>query len=82
MVKGGTKGAMKFPMPSIWEYLLQYHYFTGNKEALKAVEITLNNMANGGIYDQVGGGFSRYATDSLTGMFLILKKCFMITRSL
>ena len=61
--KGGTKGAMKFPMPSIWEYLLQYHYFSGNTDALKAVEITLNNMAYGGIYDQVGGGFARYATD-------------------
>ena len=65
MVKGGTRGAMKFPMPATWEYLLQYHYLTGNKEALKAVEVTLGNMANGGIYDQVGGGFSRYATDSL-----------------
>jgi len=50
-------------MPSIWEFLLQYHHFSGNKEALKAVEITLDNMAYGGIYDQVGGGFSRYATD-------------------
>ena len=60
---GGTKGGMKFPMPSIWEFLLQYHYFSKNEEALNAVEITLNNMANGGIYDQVGGGFSRYATD-------------------
>jgi len=62
--RGGTKGAMKFPMPSVWEFLLQYHYFFKNKEALKAVEITLNNMANGGIFDQVGGGFSRYATDA------------------
>ncbi|HEU5365848.1 MAG TPA: thioredoxin domain-containing protein, partial [Hanamia sp.] len=60
---GGTKGGMKFAMPSIWEFLLEYHYFTKNVEALNAVEITLNNMANGGIYDQVGGGFSRYATD-------------------
>ena len=33
--KGGTKGAMKFPMPSIWEFLLQYHYLSGNKDALK-----------------------------------------------
>ena len=63
MERGGTQGAMKFPMPSIWEFLLQYHHFSGNKEALKAVEITLDNMAYGGIYDQVGGGFSRYATD-------------------
>lgn len=61
--KGGTKNQMKFAMPSIWEFLLQYYYFSENKEALTAVEITLNNMANGGIYDQVGGGFSRYATD-------------------
>lgn len=61
---GGTKGAMKFAMPSIWEFLLQYHYFSNNKDTLNAVVITLNNMANGGIYDQLGGGFSRYATDS------------------
>lgn len=64
MIKGGTKGAMKFPMPATWEYLLQYHYLSGNNDALKAVETTLDNMANGGIYDQVGGGFSRYATDA------------------
>ena len=61
--KGGTKGAMKFPMPATWEYLLQFHYLTQNKEALHVVETTLNNMAEGGIYDQVGGGFSRYSTD-------------------
>ncbi|MEO8822289.1 MAG: thioredoxin domain-containing protein [Ginsengibacter sp.] len=63
MKKGGTNGAMKFPMPAIWEYLLQFNYLGGNKEALQAVETTLNNMADGGIYDQVGGGFSRYSTD-------------------
>ena len=61
--RGGTRGSMKFPMPSIWEYLLEYHYFSGNKKALEAVEITLKNIANSGIYDHVGGGFSRYATD-------------------
>ncbi len=61
--RGGTKGGIKFAMPSIWEFLLAYHYFTKNKESLNAVEVTLNNIANGGIYDQVGGGFSRYATD-------------------
>ncbi|MEO5500197.1 MAG: DUF255 domain-containing protein, partial [Ginsengibacter sp.] len=61
--KGGTTGAMKFPMPSIWEYLLQYYYLSNNKESLKTVETTLDNMARGGIYDQIGGGFSRYATD-------------------
>ncbi|MEO6843570.1 MAG: thioredoxin domain-containing protein, partial [Ginsengibacter sp.] len=64
VIKGGTAGTMKFPMPATWEYLLQYHYLTGNEDALKAVETTLDNMAKGGIYDQVGGGFSRYATDA------------------
>ncbi len=62
--RGGTKASMKFPMPSTWEFLLQYYYFSGNKKALKAVEVTLDNIAKGGIYDQIGGGFSRYATDS------------------
>ena len=62
--KGGTKGAMKFPLPSNWEFLLQYNYLSGNSDALKYVETTLNQMAQGGIYDQIGGGFSRYATDA------------------
>ncbi|MEO6290363.1 MAG: thioredoxin domain-containing protein, partial [Ginsengibacter sp.] len=61
--KGGTKGAMKFPMPSNWEFLLHYYYLSVNSEALKHVETTLTQMAMGGIYDQVGGGCSRYATD-------------------
>ena len=60
---GGTKGAMKFAMPSAWEFLLEYYHFSKNKAALQSVEITLNHMARGGIYDHVGGGFSRYATD-------------------
>lgn len=61
--KGGTQGAMKFPMPSIWEFLLQYDYLTRNTDCLKSVNTTLQHMARGGIYDQVGGGFCRYATD-------------------
>ena len=60
---GGLAGAPKFPMPSIWEFLLQYHSTTGDKSALKAVTLTLDGMANGGIYDHLGGGFARYATD-------------------
>ncbi len=62
-VKGGDNRAPKFPMPSNWEYLLQYHNLTQNKEALNAVTTTLDNMAMGGIYDQLGGGFARYSTD-------------------
>jgi hypothetical protein len=47
----------------VWEYLLQYYYFSKNEKALDAVKITLDHLAKGGIYDHVGGGFSRYATD-------------------
>jgi hypothetical protein len=43
---------LKFPMPANWEYLLQYHYLMLTILALKAVTVTLENMAFGGIYDQ------------------------------
>jgi uncharacterized protein YyaL (SSP411 family) len=62
---GGLSGQPKFPVPSVWEALLQYHYFTGDEQALDAVKLTLTKMALGGIYDHVGGGFARYATDSV-----------------
>jgi uncharacterized protein YyaL (SSP411 family) len=52
-------------MPAVGEFLLQYYYLTGNKQALDAVSNTLTQMALGGIYDQVGGGFARYSTDSI-----------------
>jgi uncharacterized protein YyaL (SSP411 family) len=61
--KGGNSRVPKFPMPSNWEYLLQYHSLSQDPKALKAVTATLDNMAFGGIYDQLGGGFSRYSTD-------------------
>jgi uncharacterized protein YyaL (SSP411 family) len=61
--KGGNSRVPKFPMPSNWEYLLQYHSLSKDPRALKAVTATLDNMAFGGIYDQLGGGFSRYSTD-------------------
>lgn len=61
---GGRKGKPKFPMPNNYEFLLQYHHFTNHKASLEAVDVTLTNLANGGIYDQLGGGFARYATDS------------------
>jgi uncharacterized protein YyaL (SSP411 family) len=61
--KGGYNGSPKFPLPVGWQFLLQYHYLTGNKKALEAVTVTLDEMAKGGIYDQIGGGFARYSTD-------------------
>jgi uncharacterized protein len=63
-INGGTKGAPKFPFPVAYQFLLHYHHLTSNSEALKVVETTLTKMADGGIYDQIGGGFSRYSTDS------------------
>lgn len=60
---GGLGQTTKFPMPSIWQFLMHYHSLSHNPEVLKAVTTTLDNMAFGGIYDQIGGGFSRYATD-------------------
>jgi uncharacterized protein YyaL (SSP411 family) len=62
--KGGANRAPKFPMPSVWEYLLHYDYLSKNEESLKAVTVTLDNMAFGGIYDHLEGGFARYSTDA------------------
>jgi hypothetical protein len=62
--RGGYNRAPKFPLPVGWEFLLQYNYLTGSEKALEAVTITLDEMAKGGIYDQIGGGFARYSTDA------------------
>jgi hypothetical protein len=61
---GGLVGAPKFPMPVVWEFLLQAHHLTENKKAIEIVTTTLDEMAKGGIYDQLRGGFSRYSTDA------------------
>ncbi len=60
---GGFGGAPKFPQPANLDFLLRYHVRTGRAEPLAMVEKTLQQMALGGIYDQLGGGFHRYATD-------------------
>lgn len=61
---GGSRGAPKFPMPNNYQYLLNYHKMSGDTQSLSAVKVTLDRMAFGGIYDQIGGGFARYSTDS------------------
>jgi uncharacterized protein YyaL (SSP411 family) len=61
---GGMDKAPKFVMPSVWHFLLQYHYITKSSESLNQVLLTLDKVAAGGIYDQVGGGFSRYSVDA------------------
>jgi uncharacterized protein YyaL (SSP411 family) len=60
---GGFGGAPKFPQPMALEFLLRYFRQNGDTTALKMVETTLEKMVQGGIYDQLGGGFHRYATD-------------------
>ena len=62
---GGWGGAPKFPQPMTIEFLLRMHIRTGDPQALAMARRTLDAMAAGGIYDQLGGGFARYATDSV-----------------
>ncbi|MEM9990681.1 MAG: DUF255 domain-containing protein, partial [Bacteroidota bacterium] len=60
---GGFGGAPKFPGTMSLRYLLNYYYFTGEEKALAHLEYSLQRMIRGGIYDQLGGGFSRYTVD-------------------
>ncbi len=60
---GGPDRAPKFPMPNSYQFLLRAQHLLGDKSLLKHVELTLDKMAYGGIYDQIGGGFARYSTD-------------------
>ncbi|HMX76525.1 MAG TPA: thioredoxin domain-containing protein [Chitinophagaceae bacterium] len=61
---GGFGKAPKFPQTFSIQYLIRYAYITGNKEALQQALLSLDKMIEGGIYDQLGGGFARYATDT------------------
>jgi uncharacterized protein YyaL (SSP411 family) len=61
---GGFGEALKFPQPMVLEFLLRFYQRTHEKEALQMVTTTLEKMAKGGIFDQIGGGFHRYSTDS------------------
>ena len=60
---GGFSGAPKFMMPNNIHFLLRSAYQNNDSETLKLVNLTLTKMAYGGVYDQIGGGFSRYSTD-------------------
>lgn len=62
--KGGRSGAPKFPMPANYQFLLENHFHDGNAKSFEAVNTTLREMARGGIYDHLGGGFARYSTDA------------------
>ncbi len=60
---GGTKGAPKFMLPNNWQFLLRVGNQLQDKKILDQVKLTLQKMAFGGLYDQIGGGFARYSTD-------------------
>ena len=61
---GGFGAAPKFPQPMTPEFLLRYYHHGYSPRALEMVEMTLEKMAYGGMYDQLGGGFHRYSTDA------------------
>lgn len=60
---GGAKHAPKFPLPNNLEFILHFAALRQDENARTFVKLTLDKMAMGGIYDQIGGGFARYATD-------------------
>ena len=61
---GGFSTAPKFPQSMLLEFLLRYDSRDGDSQARSMVETTLERMAQGGVYDQLGGGFHRYSTDA------------------
>ena len=61
---GGFGRAPKFPQSFVIQYLLRFYYISENKEALEQALLSIDKMIDGGIYDQVGGGFARYSTDT------------------
>jgi len=61
---GGFGKAPKFPQSFVIQYLLRFFYATESKEALEQALLSIDKMIDGGIYDQVGGGFARYSTDT------------------
>jgi len=60
---GGFGDAPKFPRPVVLNFLLRYHHRTSRLEALDMTLVTLRAMADGGMHDQLGGGFHRYSVD-------------------
>ena len=63
--RGGFGGAPKFPPSCALWFLLEMHRELASDEALRMAEVTLDRMAEGGIHDQLAGGFHRYAVDAI-----------------
>src|SRR3546814_5737494 len=62
--EGGHARAPKFPLPNNFLFLLRFAHHAGEASADKIVRLTLDKICRGGIYDQLGGGFSRYSVDA------------------
>ncbi|HEX2621925.1 MAG TPA: thioredoxin domain-containing protein, partial [Phototrophicaceae bacterium] len=62
---GGFGGSPKFPQPMNLEFILRSYARTGDADTLHMVTYTLEKMARGGMYDQIGGGFARYSVDAV-----------------
>jgi len=60
---GGFRGRMKFPTPPRWRFLLHHQRLAPRDDTGEALRLTLDSMASGGIYDQLGGGFHRYTVE-------------------
>jgi uncharacterized protein YyaL (SSP411 family) len=61
---GGFGKAPKFPQSFSIQYLLRHYHFSKDETALRQALLSLDKMIDGGIYDQLGGGFARYSTDN------------------
>jgi len=64
-IEGGNNKTPKFPLPNNWKFLLEYAIHFDEEKIIKQVRLTLDKLAMGGIYDQIGGGFTRYSVDGL-----------------
>jgi len=60
---GGVGRAPKFHHAKVWEFLLYKYFFTKDRNLLKVIELSLDAMAKGGVYDHLLGGFFRYSTN-------------------
>jgi uncharacterized protein YyaL (SSP411 family) len=64
-LEGGPSRAPKFPLPNNYLFLLEFTRYFQDEKVRNHVELTLDKMLQGGIYDQIGGGFARYSVDML-----------------
>jgi len=60
---GGPNRAPKFPLPGSYEFLMNYAFYKNDSSLHDYINLTLAKMSRGGLYDQIGGGFTRYSTD-------------------